>query len=162
MKFSNTDIRRQDRLLDEDSAHLLLKKGEYGVLSLLSNNIPYGIPISYAWDDNNSIYLHCAPEGRKLICIDENENVSFCVIGRTNVISEKFTTEFESIVLKCKAFRHLHASERMKALELILDKYSPDDKVVGLKYAEKSFDRTDIIRLDIQEFSGKSKFIGKK
>jgi hypothetical protein len=47
----------------------------------------------------------------------------------------------------------------MKALELIIDKYSPGDKEVGLKYAQKSFDRTEIIRLDIEKWSGKCKKI---
>ena len=45
----------------------------------------------------------------------------------------------------------------MKALELLLDKLSPEDKVVGMKYAEKSFHRTEIIRLDIDNWSGKCK-----
>ena len=47
----------------------------------------------------------------------------------------------------------------MHALELILDKYCPEDKVVGLKYAEKSFHRTEIIRIDIESASGKQKII---
>jgi hypothetical protein len=34
MTYSNSDIKRQDRLLDEHSACNLLKTGEYGVLSL--------------------------------------------------------------------------------------------------------------------------------
>ena len=47
----------------------------------------------------------------------------------------------------------------MKALELILDKYAPDDKTVGLKYTQKSFHRTEIIRLDIRSASGKCKVV---
>ena len=83
--------------------------------------------------------------------------VSFCVVGRTHVVSDKFTTGYESIVVKCRAQIGLSADERRHALRLFLDKYSPADKEVGLKYAEKSFHRTEIIRLDIQEFSGKQK-----
>lgn len=45
----------------------------------------------------------------------------------------------------------------MSALSLFLSKYCPNDKIVGLKYAEKSFTRTEIIRLDIEEVSGKTK-----
>ena len=47
----------------------------------------------------------------------------------------------------------------MQALELIIDKYSPDDKAIGLRYAEKSFHRTEIIRIDIDSVSGKQKII---
>ena len=53
----------------------------------------------------------------------------------------------------------LSAEERMKALKLILMKYSPDDVEVGLKYAEKSFHRTEILRIQIKSISGKNKII---
>lgn len=158
MKYTNDQIRRQDRLLDISLATNILKNGEYGVLSMQNDNGGgYGIPISYVWDGEMAIYIHCAPEGHKLRCLQNCNQVSFCIVGRTEVIPNKFTTKYESVILHCTAHVGLPAEERMKALELILDKYSPDDKIVGMKYAEKSFHRTEIIRLDILEFSGKCK-----
>jgi len=158
MIYSNSDVRRNDRLLDEPLATKLLETGEHGVLSMYSEETgAYGIPINYVWDGTEFIYLHCAPDGRKLQCIDENNIVSFCVVGKTDVISEKLTIEYESIILQCLAHRNLDKDERMNALSLILDKYSPQDKTIGMKYAEKSFQRTEIIRLDIKRWSGKCK-----
>lgn len=159
MEFNNSKIRRQDRTLDRQRAFEILKEGEYGILSMQAEdgNGAYGIPLSYVWDRGNSIYIHCAPVGRKLDCIDRCHNVSFCVVGRTKVIPDHFTTAYESIVLRCTAHRSLHEAERMSALSLLLSKYCPNDKIVGLKYAEKSFTRTEIIRLDIEEISGKTK-----
>lgn len=158
MKYITQHIRRQDRLLEEDNAVLLLRNGEFGVLSLLAEgNVPYGIPINFVWDGKSSIYIHCAPEGKKLQCLVICPQVSFCVVGKTKVISNEFTTGYESIVLQGKAYTGLSTEERMKALTLLLDKYSPENKVIGLKYAEKSFHRTKIIRIDIEEWSGKCK-----
>ncbi len=158
MTYSNSDIKRQDRLLDEHSAGNLLKTGEYGVLSMnCKESGAYGVPINYVWDGDKSIYFHCALKGRKLQCIDINKTVSFCVVGRTNVIPEKFTTEYESIVLECQAYRLLPEKERMNALDLILDKYSPKDKPAGLNYVEKSINKTEVVRLDIIKWSGKCK-----
>lgn len=159
MKFTNEKVRRQDRLMDETRAFELLKEGEYGYLSMQSEdaNGAYGIPVSYVWDKGNSIYLHCAPVGRKLACIDACRNVSFCVVGRTKVIPGQFTTAYESVVLKCTAHRSLHEAERMSALSLLLSKYSPEYRVQGIEYAGKSFHRTEIIRLDIEEISAKTK-----
>lgn len=160
MVYSNSDVRRQDRLLDEALAVNLLNTGEYGILSMYCpKEGVYGLPINYVWDGDTSIYLHCATEGRKLQCIDQNPNVSFCVIGKTNVISHQFTTEYASIVLECTAHRHLSAEIRMNALTQFIEKYSPNDKEKGLKYAEASFNRTEIIRLDIIKWSGKRKNI---
>ena len=74
-----------------------------------------------------------------------------------NLLPSKFTTEYESIVLKGTAHIGLSPEERMRALVLLVEKLSPDDVEIGKKYAEKSFHRTEIIRLDITEFSGKTK-----
>jgi nitroimidazol reductase NimA-like FMN-containing flavoprotein (pyridoxamine 5'-phosphate oxidase superfamily) len=160
MEYNNEKVRRQDRLLDETTARHILENGEYGVLSMLTEEgEAYGIPINYVWDSKQSIYLHCAKEGRKIRNIAFSKNVSFCVVGKTNVVSNKFTTGYESIVLSCAAFIGLPPEERMKALELIIDKYSPDDKETGMKYAQKSFEQTEIIRLDICDWSGKAKVL---
>ncbi|OYT16952.1 MAG: 5-nitroimidazole antibiotic resistance protein [Bacteroidetes bacterium 4572_77] len=160
MTYSNQEVRRQDRLLNEEAAVLLLKDGEYGVLSMRTKeDAAYGIPINYVWDEKNSIYLHCAPHGRKLDLLDKYPEASFCVVGKTKVISNKFTTKYESIIIDCVAVRNLSEEEKKHALYLLLDKYSPEDKVIGMKYVEKSFHRTEIIRLDLQNWSGKTKVI---
>ncbi len=158
MKYSNDKVRRQDRLLDETEATELLRGGEYGVLSMNDGEGgAYGIPINYVWDGAGAIYLHCAPEGRKLRYIAGRAKVSFCVVGETEVVSDKFTTAYRSIILDCRACTGLPEKERMRALELLLDKYSPGDKAMGMKYAAGSFHRTEIVRLDIVEWSGKCK-----
>lgn len=159
--YTNEQVRRQDRLLDENLADELVRKGEYGVLSMVTpEGEGYGIPVNYVWDESlNALYIHCAPQGKKLTCLAHQPLVTFTIIGRTGVVPSKFTTNYESVVLACTAHTGLPAEERMKALELILDKYAPDDKTVGLKYTEKSFHRTEIIRLDIRSASGKCKVV---
>jgi len=86
MNFSNQNIRKQNRLLDEKSARELLKKGKYGVLSMQAEDGGgYAVPISYVWDGEETIYFHCALEGRKLRCIKLCSKVSFCVMGSQKV-----------------------------------------------------------------------------
>lgn len=160
MEYDNSTIRRQDRLLSEEKARLLLRDGEYGVLSMSSpEGIPYGIPVNYVWDGNESIYIHCAPEGRKLCCIRHSAIVSFCIVGDTHVLADKFTTNYESIVLSCRAKVGLSADERKAALSRFVGKYASEFREIGEKYAEKSFHRTEIIKLSILSFSGKSKSV---
>ena len=38
MEFSNKEVRRQDRLLDEKRAMEIIKEGEYGILSMVSED----------------------------------------------------------------------------------------------------------------------------
>ena len=81
MPYDNSAVRRQDRLLDEARARELLAGGRFGVLSLVDGDGAYGIPVNYVWDGDDSLYVHCAPDGRKLRCIDRRDRVSFCVVG---------------------------------------------------------------------------------
>lgn len=158
MVYNNSNVRRQDRLLSEERAIELLRAAEYGTLSMIDENgLPYGIPVNYVWDEKDSLYIHCAPEGRKLRVIAAHPEVTFSIVGNVNLQPSKFTTEYESIVLKGKARVGLSAEERMQALVLLVEKLSPDDVEIGKKYAEKSFYRTEIIRIDVTEFSGKTK-----
>lgn len=157
INYSNDSIRRQNRLMDESRAMELLEDGEYGVLSMVGAQGGYGVPISYAWDGDNSIYFHCAPQGEKLEYIKRNPNVSFTIVGHTQILPQQFTTEYESVIVRGVIQEIASNDLRMAALELILDKYSPDDKTRGMEYAQKSFDRTAILHMGIQSVSGKTR-----
>ena len=81
MKCVNNEIRRQDRVLNEEEALDLLAQTEYGILSMIDENgLPYGIPVNHVWDKQNSIYIHCAPEGKKLRAIKHHPNVLFALL----------------------------------------------------------------------------------
>ena len=151
-------MRRQDRRMDEERAMELLRDSEHAVLSLVdAEGNPYGIPVNYVFERPSHLYIHCAPEGRKLRCIAHNAAVSLCMVGYTHVIPSQFTTEFESVIVTGTARVGLTDEEKMHALMLIIDKYSPDFRREGAKAVRRSFLRTEIIRIDISRFSGKQK-----
>lgn len=157
MEYRNGDVRRQDRLLDEARAREVLRDGEYGFLAMASAGGGYGIPVNYV-TDGDTIYIHCAPEGRKLrIITEEDARVSFCVVGATRPVPEKFTTAYESVVVSGRARVVESDGERRHALELLVEKYSPEYAAVGAKYIEKSFHRTAVIAIDAERWSGKTK-----
>lgn len=158
MKFDNSTVRRRDRLMDSDKVVALLSSAEYGVLSMVDENgEAYGLPMSFVFDGDSALYLHCAPEGRKLRAIEHHTQVSFAIVGNTQVIPHKFTTNYESIVLTGKASIVNDEDERWKALEMILEKYSPEHIEIGKKYALASLHRTKIIKLTISNISAKAK-----
>ena len=158
MQYTNKDVRRQNRLLNKVAAVTLLDTGEYGVLSMQAEEGgAYGMPISYVWDGEQSIYLHCALEGRKIRLLHKCNNVSFCVVGKTNVIPNQFTTEYQSIILDCVASIKVETHEKIKALKLLIKKYAPNDLELGDEYIKKSFEHTELIKLSVKDWSGKSK-----
>jgi len=151
------DIRRKDRMLDHENAMNLIKTGEYGFLAMCGKNgYGYGIPLNYVLD-GNSIYFHCAVEGNKIDNIRHNNRVSFCVTGRTQVLPAQFSTAYESALVFGRITDHLSEEERHKALDLLITKYSPDFADNSDEYISRSFHRTNILRLDMEHLSGKSK-----
>lgn len=103
VKYDNSPVRRQDRLLEEEHAAELLRSGEYGFLALGGGRGGYGVPVNYA-AEGSRIYIHCAPEGEKLRRIGQDAQAVFCVVGRTAPQPERFTTEYESIMASGRRF----------------------------------------------------------
>ena len=160
MEYTNSDVRRQDRLLDEARAREIMATAEYGVMSMTdADGMAYGIPLNFVWDANDCFYIHCAPEGRKLRVIAENKNVSFCIVGKVDLKPQMFTTAYESVVLRGEASVVESDDERREALRLLVKKFSPEYETLGAKYSEKSFHRVAIIKIKFDRFSGKCKYV---
>ena len=133
VKYDNSPVRRQDRLLEEEHAAELLRSGEYGFLALGGGRGGYGVPVNYA-AEGSRIYIHCAPEGEKLRRIGQDAQAVFCVVGRTAPQPERFTTEYESIMASGVVSVVSDDGERMRALSLIVEKYSPGYEEQGAVY----------------------------
>lgn len=156
------EVRRQNRILeDEGRIKELLSGSEYGFLCLGTDEegYGYGIPISYAYDEpENTLYFHCAPDGKKLDMLKQNNKVSFCVVGITKPIASQFTTLYESIVVFGKAGIQVSEDEKRKALRLLVKKYSAGFEEIGEKYMKGSWDRTAVFKIVIEHITAKAKY----
>ena len=150
-------LRREDRRLDDTAAMALLKRGEYGILSTSDeHNRPYGIPVNYVVMEDH-IFFHCATEGQKLENITANRDVSFCVVGHTELIPDKFSTRYESVVVSGNADIVNDAALKNKALEALVEKYAPEHIAAGKAYIEKLKAKTAVVRISIDHLAGKAR-----
>ena len=149
-------VRRTDREISDTEATELLSRCEYGTLSTVgSDGQPYGIPLSYTFN-NNSIYFHCALTGHKLKNIESNPKVSFCVVGNTKILPEKFATEYESTVAFGVA-SEVHGQERNNALMWLVEKYSSEFIQEGRQYIDQKDNATRVFKIEINHISGKAR-----
>lgn len=149
-------MRRNDRAITIDETRSLLESAEYGVLSMAGpDGVPHGIPLNFALA-GDSIYFHCAPEGRKIDILSANTSVSFCVVGRTRVLPTKFSTEYESVIATGSA-EELSAGEKRRGLVLLVGKYSPNYIKEGLEYIDKRIDKTRVFRIRLESITGKAR-----
>ena len=150
------NVRRKDRELNIELATKLLAEGEYGVLSTVDMvGQAYGVPLNYVFKDN-CLYFHCALDGHKLENIKANPKVSFCVVGKTKVLPDKFSTEYESAIAFGTASA-VQGEERHNALLSVVEKYSPDFMEEGKKAIAKFNNKTTVIKMAIDHITGKSK-----
>ena len=121
------EMRRKRQALDRAACDEILYKGTNGVLALCGeDNMPYAVPLSYAYDGEN-IYFHGAKQGHKLDIIARNSGASFCVVGADDIVPEKFTTYFKSAIVFGSISVLEDDDEKMYAIKKIAEKYSPDE-----------------------------------
>ena len=149
-------MRRPDRAIPDSEARTILEQGEYGVLSTVSvAGQSYGVPVSYACTDE-AIYFHCALEGHKLENLSSNNKVSFCVVGRTQVLPAKFATNYESVIVFGTA-QEVTSAEKHAGLVAILKKYSPDFMEKGERYINGDGHKAKVYKIVIESMTGKAR-----
>jgi nitroimidazol reductase NimA-like FMN-containing flavoprotein (pyridoxamine 5'-phosphate oxidase superfamily) len=148
------EMRRKEKQITKDECEKILHKGEYGVLSTMGlNGYPYSTPLNYVYFEEN-IYFHSAIDGHKLQNIKSNKNVCFSVVGDIKLIPEKFTTNYESVVMFGQATTVI-GKEKINALLALINKYSNDYLVEGDKYILKDNHITEVVRISIDHMTGK-------
>lgn len=148
------EMRLKDMQMDESKAIDLLDKCEYGILSTVGENgYCYGTPLNYVYS-NGAVYFHCAVEGHKLDNIQHNNKVSFCVVGRTEILRKQFDTKYESVVVFGRT-EEVKDEVKINVLLDIVDKYSPEFKEAGKKYISAEGNQTKVIKIVIDKISGK-------
>ena len=147
------EMRRKRQQLPNEECLEILEKCTSGTLAVSGDNgYPYAVPLSYVYHDGK-IYFHCAKTGHKLDAIRNNPKASFCIIAADEIIPEKFTTCFKSVIVFGTA-RIMEGDEMRGAIELLADKYSPnvdgrDEEIDG------SYSSLCMIEFTIEHMTGK-------
>ncbi len=150
------EIKLKDRIVNKERVIEIMKKGLFGVLSTIGKDgYPYGVPLNYTFL-NNCICFHCAQEGHKLDNIDFNNKVSFCVVTKSDVLANEFDTDYESAIAFGKATVITDNSDKKDILLSVLNKYSADYLKAGNSYMKKYWDKTKVIKIQIDHLSGKA------
>ena len=149
------EMRRKKQQLSHEECERILHNATSGTLALLGDNgYPYALPISYVYA-NGKFYFHSALNGHKVDAIRKCDKASFCVIEKDCVKPKEFTTYFRSIIAFGKINIVEDDAEKLKAAQLLAERYNPNDEEGLRKELEKGFSRMLAIRLDIEHLTGK-------
>lgn len=149
-------MRRKDRQINDiKECEDILRKSNIGVLGTVDkDNKPYVVPLNYFYLDG-CIYFHCAYEGHKIDNIKFNPNVSFTVIGESELQLEHFTTNYESVIAFGQASFIEELDKKIEVLNNMM--ISLGRKVNVVDYYDVDFikDETCIVKINIESLTGK-------
>ena len=172
-------MRRKDREMSKDYGFEIIDKSKYGVVCTIDENVhPYGIPLSIIRNEN-TLYFHSSKDGKKVNIFEQNPKLSIAFIGEVEVpenyteeeldgivkdeskavllISSVFTTEYESALVKGKVELLEDEKEKIKAMRLICEKYTPRK----MKYFDMAIGaglkRTNVYKVEIEDITSKRK-----
>ena len=154
------EMRRIKQLLTKEETVAILKARTAGVLGVNGDGgYPYTVPVSYAFEegaDCDRLYFHCAYEGHKIDGIKQNDKVTFSVIDKDDVIQETFTTHFRSVSIFGRARILEDMEEKQHAMEIQVQKYSPDFVKEGKVEIEKAWSRLCVVEIKVEHMTGKA------
>lgn len=149
------EMRRSKQRLPREVAVEILERNTSGVLALSGDaGYPYAVPMSYVYAEGK-IYFHSAKNGHKIDAIQRNEKASFCVIDQDQIVPEKYTTFFRSVIV----FGRLRLVEDMEEMRRIaatlVMKYSADFKEGIPKEINASIRNMAVLELTIDHITAK-------
>lgn len=151
------DVRRKDRLESTERAAEVLNECTNGILSVTGDDgWPYGVPVNYVYKDGK-IYLHCARSGHKLDAIAKDSRVCFTVVGADNIVPERCTTMYVSII--CFGYARVVEDPDLKheALVALAQKFSPNHMDYGMEHIRKDGHRCTVVEISIEHMTAKEK-----
>ena len=147
-------MRRKAQQMSQAECEEILCAATSGTLAVLGDEgYPYAVPLSYVYTPGK-LFFHCAKAGHKLDAIAGNDKASFCVIAQDQILPEKFTTAYKSVIVFGRT-RILEGEEKLTAIRTLADKYSPNMEEAREEEIKGALDRMCLVELAVEHMTGK-------
>ena len=142
-------------MMSEEETRNVLKNGREGILATMgADGYPYAVPLNYAFHDGK-IYFHCAKTGHKIDNMAHHAKVSFCVVTDAEIVPEKFSTRFKSVIAFGNAVE-VFEDEKEAGLLALVQRYSSNYIAEGKKYIASDIHKTKVFKIEIEQMTGKA------
>ncbi len=145
-------MRRFKQEIEKEECLKILSEEKRGVLSLFDDNYPYGLPLSYLYDDGH-IYFHGAMVGHKLDCINKNNKASFCVMTKGENLDNDWVLHFKSIICFGQISIITDKDKCFNICRKLALKFTNDEDYINNEL--KAIDRVTCLDFKIDYLSGK-------
>ena len=172
-------MRRKDRAMSREFGLNVIDNSSFGVVSMVdSEGKPYSLPLSIVRDED-MLYFHSAKGGTKVDILKNGQYINAVFVGEVHVpdnfsaeeldemakdedkgiqfISKVFTTQFESAIVTGEVNLVENREEKIKALKLICEKYTPSKMDYFSIAIDAGLDKTNIYSIIIEDLTSKRK-----
>jgi nitroimidazol reductase NimA-like FMN-containing flavoprotein (pyridoxamine 5'-phosphate oxidase superfamily) len=148
-------MRRKEReITDHQEIEEILRKGKSMYLALSDNNLPFMVPVFYAYDGTH-LYFHSAKAGTKIEIMKRNNQVCFAVSIDHGIVENDRACDFEAkhrtVIGFGKAVFVEDEEEKIGALTRIVAQFT-DKK---FEFPKANLNATMVVRIEIISMKGK-------
>ncbi len=150
--------RKEKEITNSNLLNTILIEGRYVTISMCRDSEPYIVSLSYGYDqDNNCLYFHCANEGLKIEFIKANPLVCATVIKDCGYKMNDCDHAYQSIIIRGKLIIIESFEEKKHGFDVLISHLEENPQKIKKNHLNngKSYINTCILRLDIEEISGK-------
>lgn len=153
-------IRRKDKTIGSaDEMFQVLQEQPYMTIAMCSGEEPYLVTVNHAYDRRrNSLYFHCAPEGRKVEMLRANPRVWGQVLEDRGYVEGECDYDYRCVEFEGQAVLVSDAEEKRRALEMLVEKLeSHPDEAKKKHITDSSVKKVAVFRIDISSMTGKKR-----
>lgn len=149
MRKTNQEITDKS-VLDE-----ILTNSKICRLGMIDNGLPYVLPFNFGYHEN-CIYIHSAPEGKKIDILKKNPLVCFEVEQQADIVEDeiacKWSTLYRSVVGYGNVQLVTEFEAKKRGLEIIMTQHGYKGK---MEFETKEVEFIVILKLQIESMTGK-------
>lgn len=156
-----TTMRRRDKeIRDRREIDRIIAEAQVCRLGLYDADGVYIVPLSFAYDSSGTgtLFFHSAHQGRKIDCIHRSHRASFEIDRMLELTARRpdeactWSMSYESVMGHGQISLVDDSRDKRAALDRIMHRYTGRG---GWDYPDGMLQQTAIIRLDIEEVTGK-------
>jgi nitroimidazol reductase NimA-like FMN-containing flavoprotein (pyridoxamine 5'-phosphate oxidase superfamily) len=148
-------MRRKDReITDRADIEAVLNEATVCRIALADGGVPYIVPLSFGYEDG-SVYIHSAPEGKKIAMLEKNPRCCFEVDICDQVIRDEkpcsWGIRYRSVIGSGRAEILNGSEEKRHGLNCIMQHYGGGTH----EFSEHDLGSVAVIRITIESMTGK-------
>jgi len=150
-------LRKKDKeITDPAVIEEVIERAQVCRIAMCDDGMPYIVPMNFGYSGGR-VYLHSARGGRKVDIMRRNNHVCFEVdVDRDLVPADHscgYDMRYRSVIAFGEAVFIEDEEEKRRGLDIIMEHYG---EKTGHAYLEKNLSLTQVIRIDIEEITGKA------